>query len=70
MPYYVTEEEPNKVSCVYTLKSKDELIWFLEDLAQMRIHDSKKEANEARSDRYQNYKINWKIVGPICLGLE
>ena len=33
-------------------------------------YDSKKEANEARSDRYQNYKINWKIVGPIMSGLE
>ncbi len=43
-PYHVTEEEPNKVSRVYTLKTKNELIWFLEDLAQMKIHDSKKEA--------------------------
>jgi hypothetical protein len=44
MNYYVTVENPNKFSRVYTFKNKNELIWFLEDLSEMKIHDSKKEA--------------------------
>jgi len=65
---------PKRMDAAYRgVVDEEEGWWFKNpnnDGLEEGPYDSKKEANEARSDRYHNYKVNWKIVGPICLGLE